>query len=58
MMLTGGIVAGGFCHFFDLVRLMVLVRGLDLFRFMGYKRILCAPRLAEKDVRQRGSQHQ
>lgn len=37
---------------------MVLARHLDLFRLMGYKRILCAPRLAEKDVRQRGSQHQ
>lgn len=37
---------------------MVLARRLELFHIMGYKRILCAPRLAEKDVRQRGSQHQ
>lgn len=37
---------------------MVLARGLDLFHIMDYKRVLCAPRLAEKDVRQRGSQHQ
>lgn len=40
------------------VCLLKLVRRLDLVRLTGYKRVLCAPRLAEKDVRQRGSQHQ